>query len=175
MKDPTRPKDLQSLIGKITALSRFIDRSTDRCKLLFDILRVNKSLSELKNAKMLFEELKARLPQLTLLFKPNAIEKLSIDLAISEHSLSVILIIEEDGIQYPVYYLSKALYDIRLRYSLMEKLFYALVISTIKLRPYIVEYPIEVLNNYAFRQVLQKLATLGCLVIWAFELGQFNK
>lgn len=100
MKDPTRPKDLQSLIGKITALSRFIDRSTDRCKLLFDILRVNKSLSELKNAKMLFEELKARLPQLTLLFKPNAIEKLSIDLAISEHSLSVILIIEEDGIQY---------------------------------------------------------------------------
>lgn len=104
-------------------MSRLINRSTDRCKPFFDFLRWERSLSELENAIVLFEPLKTQLSQPTLLSKVNANEKLSIDPAVSKHALSIVLNIEEDGIQYPVDYLSKALHDIYLRYSLVEKHF----------------------------------------------------
>ncbi|KAL2475596.1 rve domain-containing [Abeliophyllum distichum] len=56
----------------------------------------------------------------------------------------------------------------------MEKLAYALVMSTRKLRPYFLQHPIEVLSNYPLRQVLQKSDTSGRLVKWTVELGQFE-
>ncbi|XP_022846340.1 uncharacterized protein LOC111369087 [Olea europaea var. sylvestris] len=38
MKAPTKPRGVQSLIGMIAALNRFVSKSTDRCKPFFDIL-----------------------------------------------------------------------------------------------------------------------------------------
>ena len=70
--------------------------------------------------------------------------------------------------------MSKRLLDSELRYSDMEKLVYALVISLGKLRLYFQTHIIEVLTNYPLWQVLQKLEALGCLLKWAVELGQFD-
>lgn len=42
MKSPTNRKQVQSLNGRIAALSRFISRATDCCLPFFNILRANK-------------------------------------------------------------------------------------------------------------------------------------
>jgi hypothetical protein len=42
LKSPRTFKDIQSLNGRIVALSRFISRSTDRCAPLFRILKTGK-------------------------------------------------------------------------------------------------------------------------------------
>ncbi|KAM6555169.1 hypothetical protein CsatB_015931 [Cannabis sativa] len=39
MKSPTKVKDVQSLTGRIAALSRFVSKSTDKCVPFFNILR----------------------------------------------------------------------------------------------------------------------------------------
>ena len=56
----------------------------------------------------------------------------------------------------------------------MEKLIYALVISSRKLRPYFQAHTIEVLTSYPIRQVFQKPEASGRLLKWAVELRQFN-
>ncbi|XP_074301206.1 uncharacterized protein LOC141632565 [Silene latifolia] len=39
LESPEKPKYIQRLAGKVAALSRFISRSSDRCRLFYDILR----------------------------------------------------------------------------------------------------------------------------------------
>ena len=48
------------------------------------------------------------------------------------------------GVQYPVYYVSKSLVDMEIRYTPMEKLAYYLVMASRKLRPYFQAHQIEV-------------------------------
>ena len=60
------------------------------------------------------------------------------------------------------------------RYPKLEKLALALMVASRELRPYFHAHSIEVLTNYPLRQVLQKPKTLGRLLKWAIELGQFE-
>ncbi|GAV60502.1 hypothetical protein CFOL_v3_04032 [Cephalotus follicularis] len=59
-------------------------------------------------------------------------------------------------------------------YPEVEKYAYALVIATIKLRPYFQAHTIKVLIDKPFRQVLSKPYTLGRLVKWSVELGEYD-
>ena len=56
----------------------------------------------------------------------------------------------------------------------MEKLAFALVISTRKLRPYFQNHTIIVLTNQPLRQVLSKLELLERMLKWAMELTTFD-
>ncbi|XP_074323190.1 uncharacterized protein LOC141660126 [Apium graveolens] len=58
-----------------------------------------------------------------MLSKPLDGESLILYLAVSEYSISAVLVREEDGQQSPVYYVSKRLHDAETRYTSMEKLF----------------------------------------------------
>ena len=89
-----------------------------------------------------------------LFAKPKDGEKLIIYLGVSQHVLSVVLIRGEDGVQYPVYYVSKSLVDAKTRYMPMEKLAYSLVMTSRKLLPYFQTHQIEVLTKYLSRQIL---------------------
>ncbi|XP_022893944.1 uncharacterized protein LOC111408413 [Olea europaea var. sylvestris] len=57
-------------------------------------------------------------------------------LAVSEMTVSAVLVCEEHGKQLPIYYVSKALLDAETRYSQLEKLALSLVSAARKLRPY---------------------------------------
>ncbi|XP_052178708.1 uncharacterized protein LOC127792296 [Diospyros lotus] len=85
--------------------------------------------------------------QASLLSKPKDGEKLVVYLGVSEHALSAALVREEEWMQYPVYYVSKRLVDVKTRYILMEKLAYCLVTTSRKLRPYFQAHQIDVLTN----------------------------
>ena len=57
-------------------------------------------------------------------------------LAVSLVAINAALIKEEDKVQKPVYYASRALRCVEERYPLMEKLSFALVMTAHKLKPY---------------------------------------
>ena len=67
------------------------------------------------------------------LAKPKNGETLYIYLAVSDWAVSAVLIREEDKVQWPVYYVSKALLDAETRYPEIERLSLALVMSARKL------------------------------------------
>lgn len=109
-----------------------------------------------------------------MLSKPRAREVLKLYLAVTERTINAILIREEGETEHPVYYTSKALQEIELRYSPLEKLAYILVVTARKLRPYFLEHSIEVLTNSPLKQTLQKPDTSRRMVQWAVELGQLD-
>ncbi|KAM6548883.1 hypothetical protein CsatB_020559 [Cannabis sativa] len=174
MPSPTKPKEVQSLTGKVAALNRFISRSSDKCKEFFQTLKGNKRFQWDEKCEQAFQALKTHLGQPPVLSKPLPGEVLFIYLAVTEYAISSILVREDQGRQHPVYYVSKRLLDAETRYPQMEKLAFALIISSRKLRPYFQAHSIEVLTNFPLRQVLAKPEASGRLLKWAMELSQFD-
>ena len=83
-------------------------------------------------------------------------ELLYLYLAVADEAVSSVLVREENNRQRPVYYTSKQLFGAEARYSTMEKLAFALVVSARKLRPYFQAHSIIVLMDQPLRQVLGK-------------------
>ncbi|XP_074327740.1 uncharacterized protein LOC141665652 [Apium graveolens] len=109
-----------------------------------------------------------------MLSKPLDGESLIRYLTVSQYSINAVLVREEDGQQSPVYYVSKQLHDAETRYTSMEKLVYALILASRKLRPYFQAHRVEVRTAYPLRQVLHKPESSGRMLKWAVELGQFD-
>ena len=121
-----------------------------------------------------FGQLKEYLARAPLLSTLRGGDQLLLYLAISKCATSSVLIREEEGKQYPVYYTSKALADAETRYPLMEKWALALITAARKLRPYFQAHQIMVMTDQPLRQVLQKPDASGRLVKWSIELSEFD-
>ncbi|XP_074326953.1 uncharacterized protein LOC141664894 [Apium graveolens] len=109
-----------------------------------------------------------------MLSNPKARETLVLYLAVSDFAVSAVLVREENGIQLLVYYVSKRLADAETRYTSLEKLAYALILASRKLRPYFQAHKIEVRTSYPLRQVIHKPKSSDRILKWTVELGQFE-
>ncbi|KAK3025428.1 hypothetical protein RJ639_040976 [Escallonia herrerae] len=89
-------------------------------------------------------------------------------------AISVILVREDNGLQRPIFYVSKVLQDVEARYLKIDKIALALVILARHLRPYFQSHTIVVLTDQPLRKVLLSPEALGRLVNWSVELGEFN-
>ncbi|XP_071688186.1 uncharacterized protein [Rutidosis leptorrhynchoides] len=72
----------------------------------------------------------------------------------------------------PIYFVSKALSGSELNYLPIEKLVYALVVTSRRLRRYFQAHQIMVLTDQPIRQLLYKPEISGRLTKWAIELGK---
>ncbi|KAM1798093.1 hypothetical protein ACFX12_032194 [Malus domestica] len=175
MKEPITSKDVQSLTGKVAALTRFISKATDRCAPFFKALKGNKKyITWTEECAKAFRNLKEYMSKAPLLSKPEVGDTLIIYLSVSASAVSSVLIQMDSGVERPVYYASKALQDAETRYSNIEKLALALVMSARKLRPYFQAHAIIVLTNHPLRQILQSPDTSGRMIKWAIALGEFD-
>ncbi|CAL9012379.1 unnamed protein product, partial [Prunus brigantina] len=155
MAIPKTVKDIQSLTGRVAALTRFISKATDRCAPFFKALKGSKrSITWTAECDKAFNELKEYMSRAPLLSTPEPGDTLMIYLSISATAVT--------------------LQDAEARYPDIEKLAFALVVSARRLRPYFQAHTIHVLTNHPLRQVLQKPETSGRLVKWAIELGEFD-
>lgn len=94
-----------------------------------------------------FEQLKEYPTRVSLLSTPNEGDVLYLHLAVSKWATSSTLVREEEGMQHPVYYASKAFVDAETRYTTMEKWALALVTAVRKLRPYFQAHQIVVMTD----------------------------
>ena len=83
-----------------------------------------------------FDELKNYLGSPPLLAKPEPGEKLFLYLVVSSTALAAVLIKEEVKMQRSVYYVSRVLRDVEIKYFKLEKLTYSLLIAARRLRSY---------------------------------------
>ncbi|XP_074292889.1 uncharacterized protein LOC141619770 [Silene latifolia] len=104
MESPEKPKDVQRLAGKVSALSRFISRSSDKCRLFYDILRKSQKFEWTADHEQAFRELKHYLCNPPLLSKPEPGEPLFLCLAVTEVAVSAVLVREQEKEQRPFYY-----------------------------------------------------------------------
>ena len=91
-------------------------------------------------------------------------EELFLYLAVTPHAVSSALIREEGKVQKPVYYTSKTLRGAEGRYPLIEKLAFALITASRKLRRYFQAHAINVITDHPLKKVMNKLEAAERLI-----------
>ena len=134
LEPPRTAKEVQSLNGKIAALNRFVSKATDKSLPFFHTLR--KSFEWTNECQKAFEDLKKYLSSLPLLSPSKPGEELYLYIVVSQVAVSAALVREEEGSQRPIYFISRAFQGAEERYPQMEKLAFASVIVTRKLKSY---------------------------------------
>ena len=104
MEPPKNIKEVQSLIGRVAALNRFVSKATDKCLPFFKVLR--KAFEWMDECRQAFQDLKDYLTRAPLLSPSLQGEELYLYLAVSPHAVSSALIREEGKVQKLVYYTS---------------------------------------------------------------------
>ncbi|XP_065632981.1 uncharacterized protein LOC112035103 [Quercus suber] len=101
-------------------------------------------------------------------------ENLYLYLAVSSTAVSAALIREEDRKQLPVYYVSQAFQGAESRYPKIEKITFALIVASRKLRQYFQANPILVMTDQPIKKSMSKPEAAGRMIQWAVELSQFD-
>ncbi|XP_057803248.1 uncharacterized protein LOC131018551 [Salvia miltiorrhiza] len=156
MTAPRNIKEIQTLNGRITTLSRFISRSAERSLPFFKILRKESRFEWSSECQQAFEDLKEYLKGLPVLTKPIPGEPLYLYTSVGVESLSAVLLREEGGTQKPVYFVSKIIQGAEIRYTAVEKTAYAIMITARKLRPYFLSHKLIVRTALPFQQILER-------------------
>ncbi|KAK2996456.1 hypothetical protein RJ639_026572 [Escallonia herrerae] len=146
----------------------------ERCLPFFKALKNIKNFEWTDACQISFDKLKGYLTSPPLLSKPISGEDLFLYLAVAESAVSAVLIREQDGRQFPIYYVSKVLQGAEQRYPNAEKLAFALLFVARKLRPYFQSHTIIVLTDKPLRRILHKPDLSSRLVPWSIELGEFD-
>ena len=95
-------------------------------------------------------------------------------LAVSATAVSAALIREEDKIQLPVYYISQAFQGAEFKYPQIEKIAFALIVASRKLRQYFQVNPILVMTDQPIKKSMNKPEVAGRMVQWVIEHSQFD-
>jgi hypothetical protein len=74
----------------------------------------------------------------------------------------------------PVYYISEVLTDSKIQYPHVQKLLYALLITSRKLRHYFKSHKIIVITYFPLGDILRNKDATGCISKWAVELEALN-
>ena len=150
---PSNPKEVQVLTGMLAALNRFISKFADRCRPFYQLLRKWRGFQWNEECEKAFQNLKEYLMQAPMLI---AEEDLFMYLSVSDHVVSVVLLRDHE-VQQLVYYISKTLVDVEMRYLPLEKLVLALVYATRKLPHYFQAHTVYVLIEYPFAIIVEKI------------------
>ena len=84
------------------------------------------------------------------------------------------MIREEEKVQKPVYYTSRALRGAEERYPPMEKLAFVLVTAARKLKPYFQAHTVVFLTDRPLRRAMSNPDAARRLALWAIELSEFD-
>lgn len=105
---------------------------------------------------------------------PEADEVLYAYIAVAPHAVSLVLIRDDNSIQKPVYYVSKSLHEVEVRYLPLEKAILAVVHTTRKFPHYFQAHTVVVLTQLPLKSVLRTADYTGRIAIWSTILGAFD-
>jgi hypothetical protein len=182
MKAPTCIKDVQKLTGCMATLNRFISKLGERGLPFFKLLKHQEKFVCTPEADQALAQLRDFLsepPILTSMKAPTCIkgEQLLLCLAATTHVVSTAIVVErqEDShtylVQLPVYFVSEVLSESKAHYQPVQKLLYAVLITSRKLRHYFQKYSISDVTDYPLGDILRNQDATGRISNWAVELG----
>jgi hypothetical protein len=119
-----------------------------------------------------FEELKQYLIDLTTLTPPTPGAPLLLYVVASHSAVSAALVQEKN--QVPVYFVSEVLSLSKKNYIELEKVLYAVLMASRKLRHYFQAYHIIVPSSQPLKDIMRNREATGRVGKWAAELNEFT-
>ena len=105
---------------------------------------------------------------------PEANEVLFAYIAVAHHAVSLVLIQTDNGIQRPVYYVSKSLHEAEIRYLPLEMAILVVVQATRKLPHCFQAHTVIVLTQLSLRSILRSVDYTGRIAKCGMILGAFD-
>jgi hypothetical protein len=173
MSKPSNKKDVMTLTSMMEALGCFISKLNEKGLPFFKLLKKADKFMWDDEAQKVFEALKESLTTPPIMTPPNPKETLLLYISTTTNVVSTVLVVEreEEGqaypIQRPVYYVSEVLADAKTRYTQPQKLLYALLITSRKLRNYFQAHKIVFPSSFPLGEIIR-------IVKWSVELGEFD-
>jgi ribonuclease HI len=178
MEPPSTKKGAQRLARRLASLNRFISRSAERNLPFFEILKSTEVFQWGPAQQKAFEEQKQYLIDLTMLTPPVPGAPLLLYVAASHSTVSEALVQEklEGQIkkQAPVYFVSEVLSLSKKNYTKLEKVLYAVLMASRKLRHYFQAFHIIVPSSQPLKDIMRNREATGRIGKWAQELNKFS-
>jgi hypothetical protein len=169
-------KGVQRVTGCLAAPSRFIARLGERSLPLYKLMKKSGHFTWTPEAQEALDSFKNLLNSPPVLTSLTTEEPMLLYISATTQVVSAALVVkwEEPGrsqkVQRPVYFVSEVLSDSKTRYSHMQKLVYAILMTKRKLRHYFGTHPITVVSKYPLGEVIQNPEAEGRIAKWALEL-----
>jgi hypothetical protein len=178
MEPPSTKKGAQRSTGRLASLNRFISRSAERNLPFFEVLKSAEVFQWGSAQQKAFEELKQYLIDLTTLTPPTPGAPLLLYVAASHSAVSAALVQEklegQNKKQVPVYFVSEVLSLSKKNYTELEKVLYAVLMASRKLRHYFQAYHIIVPSSQPLKDIMRNREATGRVGKWAAELNEFT-
>jgi len=135
---PRNIKEIQSFLGKINFLRRFIPNFIEIVKLITNILKKDSEVKWTTEAKASFENIKKFIGEAPMLASPDYMKEFLIFSFTSEHTIVVVLLQKnKEGFEQPIAFFNKILRDADLKYDILEKHTYTMVKALKYFRTYV--------------------------------------
>ena len=95
------------------------------------------------------------------MFSPEPDEVLFAYIAVAPYAVSLVLIRVDNGVQWPVYYVSKSLHEAEVCYLPLEKTILVVVLGTRKLPHYFQAHTVVILTQLSLKTILRSSNYIG--------------
>jgi ribonuclease HI len=173
---PRNVKEIQSFLGTINFLRRFIPNFAEIVKLITGMLKKYSRVNWTIEAKASFERIKKVISEAPVLTSPDYLKDFLIFSFASQHTITVVLLQKDDeGFERPIAFFSKSLRDAELKYDIIEKQAYAMVKVLKAFRTYDLHSKIIVyVPTSAVKDILVQPDSDGKRGRWLAKIQEFD-
>jgi hypothetical protein len=169
-------KEVQSFLGKVNFLRRFIPNLAEIIKHITCMLKKGNEIKWNPETMKSFEDIKVALNKALMLSNPDFMKEFILFSFASEHTIDDVLLWKDDqNFEKPMAYFSRTLRDYSLRYDIMEKQAYALVKALKVFKTYILHsHIIAYVHSNSVKDILTQADPEGRRGKWIASMLEYD-
>jgi hypothetical protein len=173
---PRNVKEIQSFLGRINFLRRFIPNFAEIVKLITGMLKKDSGVNWTTEARASFAHIKKVISEAPVLASPDYLKDFLIFSFASEHTIAAVLLQKnEEGFEQPIAFFSKSLRDAELKYDIIEKQAYAMVKALKAFRTYVLHSKIiAYVPTSSVKDILVQPDSDGKRGRWLAKIQEFD-
>uniref|UniRef100_A0A2N9I710 Uncharacterized protein n=1 Tax=Fagus sylvatica TaxID=28930 RepID=A0A2N9I710_FAGSY len=175
MKPPTTHKELKSFLSKLSYIRRFIPGLAAVTSTFAPLLKKGAPFHWSTECQEAFKKVQDIMTKLPTVCAPISGKPLRLYLASNSQAIGALIAQENDnGVEQPIYYVSRTLKDAESRYSGAERSCLALIYASQRLRHYFLAHKVQLMTkSHPIRSLLQRQAIADLLAQFPGEDNSF--